>query len=68
MDCIIKTHIPHKTAKTKESLPWITRDIKKLIKKKDRLYKQKKKSGDKQIEDKYKVAKRSAQRELRILE
>ena len=34
---IVKKHVPHKIAKTKESLPWLTPDIRKLIRKRDRL-------------------------------
>jgi hypothetical protein len=38
-------HIPHKTAKQKDSLPWITPNIRKLIRRRDRLYKEKKKGA-----------------------
>jgi hypothetical protein len=39
-------NIPQKTAKIKDGKPWITRDIKRRIWKRDRLYKKQKKSGD----------------------
>ena len=36
---LIKKHVLHKTARTKDSLSWITSDVRKLIRKRDRLYK-----------------------------
>jgi hypothetical protein len=43
----IDENIPQKTARIKDGNPWITRDIKRLIRKRDRLYKKnQKKSGD----------------------
>ena len=58
-------HIPHKTAKQKDSLPWITPNIRKLIRRRDRLYKKKKQSADPKITSKFKEVKRMIQRELR---
>jgi hypothetical protein len=40
----IEKHIPWKTLKSKDSLPYITREIEKLIKRRDRLYKRRKRS------------------------
>ena len=40
---LIKEHVPHKIAKVKDSLPWINTETKKLIRKRDRLYKKMKK-------------------------
>ena len=34
---LVKDHVPHKTAKSKDSHPWINNDIRKLIKRRDRL-------------------------------
>jgi hypothetical protein len=62
---LIKKHVTHKTARTKDSLPWITSVLKKLIRKRDRLYKRKNKSGDKKTVKKFKEIKRIVQRELR---
>jgi hypothetical protein len=42
----IDENIPQTTAKVKDGKPWITRDIKRLIWKRDRLYKKQKTSGD----------------------
>ena len=52
-------------ARTKDKLPWITVEIKKLIKKRDCYYKLKKKSADDQTMNKYKELKRLVQRMLR---
>jgi hypothetical protein len=51
-------HIPHKTAKQKDSLPWITPNISKFIRRRDRLYNNKKKSADPKITSKFKEVKR----------
>jgi hypothetical protein len=42
---VIDENIPQKTAKIKDGNPWITRDIKHLTQKRDRIYKKQKKSG-----------------------
>ena len=55
-------HIPHKTAKQKDSLPWITPNISKFIRRRDRLYNKKKKSADPKITSKFKEVKRMIQR------
>ena len=47
-----------------KSLLWITSDLKKLIRKRDSLYKRKKKSGDKKTAKKFRENKRIIQREL----
>ena len=44
----IPTHIPDKTCKAKGNLPWISPRLKKLIRKRDMLYKRKKKSDNAQ--------------------
>ena len=61
----IDTHIPHKLARVKNSLPWISPEIRRLIHRRDRLYKRKKKSADPHIAGKFKDVKRQVQRELR---
>ena len=61
----IDTHIPHKLARVKSSLPWISPEIRRLIHRRDRLYKRKKKSADPHIAGKFKDVKRQVQRELR---
>ena len=64
LDSSIKAHIPHKTAKVKDNLPWISLDLKRLIKKRDRYYKTMKKSNDPTHKSKFKHLKRAVQRNL----
>ena len=61
----IDENIPQKTARIKDGNPWITRDIKRPIRKRDRLYKKQKKSGDPKHKKKYKELKRLVQKEIR---
>lgn len=65
LDSSIRKHIPHKNAKTKDSLPWISPDTKRLIKKRDKWYKKMKKSADPKHKEKFKELKRIVQRQLR---
>jgi len=65
LDNSIKNNIPHKTAKNKDGYPWINRDLKRLIRKRDRSYKRKKKSGNKADKNKYEKLKHETQRQLR---
>ncbi|KAK6188800.1 hypothetical protein SNE40_004902 [Patella caerulea] len=58
-------NIPSKTAKRKDGSPWITDEIRKLIKKRDRLYKKKKKSADKGHIEKFKTIKHLIQKKQR---
>lgn len=43
------TFIPQKTVKSKSSKPWITKDIRKLVKRRDRVYKAMKKLGTEEL-------------------
>ena len=65
LDSLVKQHIPFKKLSTKIKTPWITYETKKLIKKRDKLYKTMKKSGSKQQRDKYKQIKHQVQKQLR---
>ena len=65
MTALVKDHIPHKTAKSKDSQPWINNDIRKLIKRRDRLYKKSKKTGNQTINKKYKETKHHVQKLIR---
>jgi hypothetical protein len=61
----IKKYIPHKTAKKKNSIPWLTSQVKRLIKKRDQLYiRMKKASTDLNI-NAFKAIKTQAQKQLR---
>jgi hypothetical protein len=46
-------HIPQKRTKVKDSRPWINTEIRKNLRKLQRLYKQKKKTGDQNTKEKY---------------
>ena len=61
----VKEHIPSKLARVKDGHPWITRDVRRLIKKRDRWYKRKKKSGNARDLKTYKELKRKTQQEIR---
>jgi len=61
----IRSHIPHKAAKAKDSSPWISKEIKKLLKKRDRLHKKMKKSNDPTHVKQFKKIKQMAQKKLR---
>ncbi|CAC5407296.1 unnamed protein product [Mytilus coruscus] len=61
----VTNHIPHKIAKQKDSLPWLTPNVRKLIHHRDRLYKKKKKSADPKTTSKLKETKQMVQRDLR---
>ena len=65
LELSVKTNIPHKTARLKDSSPWITRDLRRLINKRDRWYKRKKKSGNLRDTNRYKELKKDTQRHLR---
>jgi hypothetical protein len=61
----VKRNIPTKMTKSKDRCPWISHDIRKLIKKRDRWYKRMKKSGNGADRSKFKELKKTTQRELR---
>ena len=57
--------IPHKTASTKAKLPWITTEIKHIMRRPDRIYKSKFKTGSEHYNDIFKTLKAEIQRKLR---
>ena len=61
----ISKNIPKKTTKERDSYPWITKEIKRLIHKRDRLSKKKKKTGSKDIALKYLDTRREVRRKIR---
>ncbi len=70
----LKKHIPHKIAKQKDGLPWITPQIKRLMRKRDRLYKKTKKRNTsfnrstnsyQSLDKKYRDLKGHIQKEIR---
>ena len=61
----VQKHIPHKKVRLKESKPWITPAIRRLIRKRDRLYKKMRKRGREKYEKPYKDLRRQVQQQLR---
>ena len=61
----VQKHIPHKKVRLKESKSWITPAIRRLIKKRDRLYKKMRKKGREKYEKPYKDLCRQIQQQLR---
>ena len=58
-------HIPTKTARQKDKLPWISKEIRSLIKRRDRAFKCKKKTNHKDDIKRYKDLKHQVQRKSR---
>jgi hypothetical protein len=61
----IAKHVPSKTPRRKDSYPWLTYSIRKLIRKRDRKYRLMKKSGDLDLRAAVKNLNREINRELR---
>ena len=61
----IDDHVPNKLVKRKDGFRWITREIRNLIKKRDRYYKKKKTSADQKHTTQYKNSKHIIQKKLR---
>ena len=58
-------HIPHRTTKSKSSLPWIDYETKKMIRRRDRIHKRMKKTGRTDLDAEFKSLKQQIQRRLR---
>ena len=56
--------IPHKTASTKAKLPWITPEIKHIMRRRDRIYKSKLKTGSEHYNGIFITLKAEIQRKL----
>ena len=61
----INKNIPLKTARSKDGLPWMTTELRTLIKKRDRLYKKKKKYADPKHIEEFKTMKHLVQKKSR---
>ena len=61
----VEEHIPHKQARPKSSKPWVTPEIKKLISRRARVYKQMKKSGSEELRAESRHLRSTIQRKLR---
>ena len=58
----VNTFIPQKTARPKTSKPWMTPDIRKLVKRRDRVYKLWKKTGSVLLQNESVALRRTIQR------
>lgn len=61
----IETHISQKIIKAKDRLPWITKEMTQMIKKRARLYRKKRESNNPTYINNFKKIKRQAQAKMR---
>ena len=61
----MRSHIPHKLTRTRCDLPWLTSDIRKQIKKCNKLYRQYKTSHSPEIRNRFLQLKSNIQRQMR---
>ena len=61
----INNHVPQKIAKSKDKFPWITKEIKQMIRRRDRMYKRKKKIQPSGRYQQVKKLKQLVQRKMR---
>ena len=61
----INNHVPQKIAKSKDEFQWITKEIKQMIRRRDRMYKRKNKSNHQDDINKFKKVKQLVQRKMR---
>ena len=64
---LCKESIPSKLIRGKPSLPWITQEIKRLIRKRDSLYSQSKKSNEEDIKHQFKALRQKIKKKIKIL-
>ena len=62
----INKYIPHRYAKTKDSLPWLNNKTKRLMKKRDQAYVQMKKEGSDKTKKEFKRLKKLVQKQVRL--
>eukprot|EP00745_Piridium_sociabile_P041733 TRINITY_DN82982_c0_g1_i5.p1 TRINITY_DN82982_c0_g1~~TRINITY_DN82982_c0_g1_i5.p1 ORF type:complete len:1008 (+),score=211.04 TRINITY_DN82982_c0_g1_i5:126-3026(+) len=61
----IKDNIPHKLSKSKPKPPWLTAELRHLIRKRDKVYKKMKKTASPDLRTQVNALRRDVQRELR---
>ena len=61
----VKSSVPHRLTRTKVNQPWVTADLRRLINKKDRIYRCMKKTGSDHLRARFKDLRRTIQRLLR---
>ena len=65
MQNLVYTHIPHKTARRRCNLPWMTTKLRRQIRTRNRLYQKAKLSGSKDVFNRFVTLKHSIQKDLR---
>ena len=65
LDKLVQECIPAKLIRGKSSLPWITQEIKRLIRKRDSLYRKFKRSGDSDIKTKFQTLRRQIKKKIK---
>ncbi|KAL8614200.1 hypothetical protein ACOMHN_026417 [Nucella lapillus] len=61
----ITRNIPHKTPKKTDSYPWITTEVRRLLRKRDRAYRKMKKHGTEELKTEVRRLRREVQQKLR---
>ena len=67
LDKLVQECIPAKLIRGKSSLPWITQEIKRLIRKRDSLYRKFKRSGDSDIKTKFQTLRQQIKKKIKDL-
>ena len=65
LDKLVHECIPAKLIRGKSSLPWITQEIKRLIRKRDSLYRKFKRSGDSDIKTKFQTLRQQIKKKIK---
>ena len=65
LDKLVQECIPAKLIRGKSSLPWITQEIKRLIRKRDSLYRKFKRSGDSDIKTKFQTLRQQIKKKIK---
>ena len=61
----IAKHVPTKKARTGNDKPWVTTKLRRLIKKRDRLFTRQKRNTNREVKEQYKEVKKVVQKEMR---
>ena len=65
LDKLVQECIPAKLIRGKSSLPWITQEIKRLIRKRDSLYRKFKRSGDSDMKTKFQTLRQQIKKKIK---
>ena len=65
MSALMGKYIPSKLSRTRASFPWVTQEIRRLLKKRDRLYIKTKKGGRQEDQTHFRALKKHIQKTIR---